>query len=516
MKKTILKLLCLALPMVLDLASCSNNDDPVIPTPTPETGYESVLTFFNQVNGVPRPSRHEEKMREFLIKFATERSLEYVEDHGNIIIYKAATNGMESAPSVCLQTHMDMVCVAADGYDIDFLTQGIEQEVEGDLIHSKGNKTSLGADDGIGVAMVLAVLDSKDVAHGPLECLFTWNEEGGEDGVYALTDGILKSSYLMNIDWEQEGELCIGTAGGQEVEITLAGAQEAVPTGYAALQLGISGVTGGHSGILITNGGANAITLLGGFLNNQDSSVKFQVSIMTGGTFSNVIALTAGCTVVVPETSKDAFQSAFTAYMEAAKTQYAATDPNMTYTVESVSLPASCLSVADTKTIVSGIATAPQGVIAWSQTVSGMFELSNNLGIVALTDGSFKANYFSRGFNDPGILATVESIEQAYEVGTSGAQSRRFGGYSPWTCDMDAKLFTYARSKYQSLFGKPIHLQIVGGGLELSQFAVVYPDMQFLSFGPTIHDAHTIHEAVEISTVDSCWKYLLALLKDIE
>jgi len=204
-----------AAALVMMLAGCSDNDDsPAGDTPVPTESYETVLNYFKEINSVPRPSRHEDKMREYLKAFAQARGLRQIEDNGNIIIYKDATKGMENVPMVCLQTHMDMVCVAADGYDIDFLTQGIEQYNDGQFIWSKDRKTSLGADDGIGMAIVLAVLDSKGVAHGPLECLFTWNEEDGLEGSAALSPNALKNPYMINIDWEWEGETCTGTAGG--------------------------------------------------------------------------------------------------------------------------------------------------------------------------------------------------------------------------------------------------------------------------------------------------------------
>ena len=194
--------------------SCSDrSDNPTPPSPEKEVSSEAVYKFFKEINGVPRPSMHEEKIRQYLIDFANARGLRFIDADGNIIIYKEATPGMEEAPTAILQTHMDMVCVAADGYDVDFLTTGIEQEGSDGFIHSKGNMTSLGADDGIGMAIVLAVLDSKEVEHGPLECLFTWDEEQGMSGAQSLKPGILQGKYMLNIDNEEVGKLLVGAAG---------------------------------------------------------------------------------------------------------------------------------------------------------------------------------------------------------------------------------------------------------------------------------------------------------------
>jgi dipeptidase D len=313
--------------------------------PVPTESYETVLYYFKEVNAVPRPSRHEEKMREYLREFAQARGLKLVEDNGNIIIYKDATTGMENVPMVCLQTHMDMVCVAADGYDIDFLTQGIEQYNDGQFIWSKDRKTSLGADDGIGMAIVLALLDSKGVAHGPLECLFTWNEEDGLDGSAALSPDILKSPYMINIDWEWEGETCIGTAGGIMMVINLPYQTETVGDDCAVLKLRIAGVAGGHSGVAINKGGASAIKLLAGFLNSEVDGLR--IADIDGGSAPNAIATSAEATVVVPNGQKELFTEHFNAFMAEAKQQYAKTDPDMTYAVEPAQT-SDCMKVAET------------------------------------------------------------------------------------------------------------------------------------------------------------------------
>jgi dipeptidase D len=504
-------MMVLAAMSMMTFNSCKNEEPE--PTPTPEeAGTEAVLKFFKEVNAVPRPSMHEDKMRDYLKSFAAARNLRCVEDNGNIIIYKDATSGMAGAPMVCLQTHMDMVCAAAEGYEIDFETQGIEQEVEGNLIHSKGYKTSLGADDGIGVANVLAVLDSKTISHGPLECLFTWNEEQGMDGAKALSEGLLKSKYLFNIDWEQEGEICVGTAGGEQVEITLNATAETIPTDYAALQIAIRGLTGGHSGVNITTGSGNAIKLMGDFLKTHPA----KIASINGGTFPNSIAEFCTCVVAVPAADKENYKQALTAYQANMMQKFAKTDPGMSITISEVSLPSQCLSTAHSTLVANGLADAPQGVTEWSTTVSGMFEASNNVGVIALTDGQLKVNYYARGFHDEKIAQLVTAIDEAWLIGSSEANSRHFGGFSPWSPSPMSSLLQFAQDTYRARFQKPIMLQIVGGGLELSEFSVKYPDMQFLSFGPTIHDPHTPNETVEISSIEPCWQFLVGLLKNIE
>ena len=502
-----------AAALLMMLAACSvNEDNPSGDTPVPTESYETVLNYFKEINAVPRPSRHEEKMREYLREFAQARGLRLIEDNGNIIIYKDATKGMENVPMLCLQTHMDMVCVAADGYDIDFLTQGIEQYNDGQFIWSKDRKTSLGADDGIGMAIVLAVLDSKSVAHGPLECLFTWNEEDGLDGSAALSPDVLKSSYMINIDWEWEGETCIGTAGGIMMAINMPYQTETVGDDCAVLKLRIAGVTGGHSGVAINNGGASAIKLLADFLNSEADDLR--IADIDGGSAPNAIATSAEATVVVPNGQKELFTEHFNTYMAEARQQYAETDPNMTYTLEPAQASA-CMKAAETSLLLKGLSGAPQGVTEWSTEVAGMFETSDNVGVVGMADGNCTVNYYVRGFNDEKMDGVAVSIEQAYEVGTSPVVSDRYSSYSAWTADLNSSFMQQAREVWKSLFGAEMKLVRVGGGMETSNFAVSYPSMQIFTFGPNVYDAHTINEHVEINSIEHTWKYMLELLKKI-
>ena len=500
---------------VLMTACSSNDDNPVPDSPeAPAESYETILGFFKQINAVPRPTHHEEKMVDFLTDFAKKRNLRYVLDGKNVIIYKDATTGMEQAPGVILQAHTDMVCVAAEGYDIDFLTQGIESVNDGTYIHSKDRLTSLGADDGIGVAMILAVLNSDRIQHGPLECLFTWDEEDEFSGATSLPADILKGQYMFNIDWEQEGELCIGTAGGVEVDVTLSYEPIAVPAGYMALKLSISDATGGHSGVAINDGGANAIKLLADFLHSQVDNMRL-VS-MNGGAFPNVIAVSASASVLVPDAQKEAFTDSWNTFMTEAKQQYASTDPMMTYKIEDIDLPARCLTDTDSRVIITGLSKAPQGVAAWSTTIDNMFETSDNIGVVGVGDGYFYTEYLVRGFNNQGIDNLASDIEKAYLDANASFVCERIAPYSSWSPDINSPLMVYAQKIYQQYFGKPIYLCKVGGGLELSEFTVKYPDMQFISYGPTIYDAHTVNERVEIKSIRDCWNYTIYLLKLIK
>lgn len=451
-------------------------------------------------------------MVDYLISFARERGLRYWVEGKNVVIYKDATAGMEQAPGIVLQAHTDMVCVAADGYDVDFMTQGIESVNDGSYIHSKNYLTSLGADDGIGIAIILAVLDSHDISHGPLECLFTWDEEDEFSGATSFPPGALTGQYMFNIDWETEGELCIGTAGGVEVEVTLAYDAIAVPTGLTALKLTVSGLTGGHSGVAINDGGANAIMLLADILHSQAGEVR--LAAMNGGSYMNVIAISATATVLVPETQKDTFTGSWNTFMTEAKRQYAATDPDMAYGIEGVATPTMSLTAADTRAIFAGLSKAPYGVVEWSTTIDNMFETSNNIGVVSLDNGRFYADYLVRGFNNQNIANLASDIETVYRELNPNFVCQQIAPYSPWNPDVNSPLMAYAQDVYLQYFGKPMILCKVGGGLELSEFAEKYPDMQFISYGPTILDAHTVNERVDIQSISDCWRYTLYLLKE--
>ena len=500
--------------LIMALTACTDSDDnPVSPSSEDLPGDESVLHFFKQINAVPRPSQHEEAMVAYLEAFAKERGLDYMIDGKNVIIYKDATSGMEQAPTVILQGHTDMVCVAADGYDIDFMKQGIESESDGTYIHSKNHLTSLGADDGIGVAIILAILDSREAVHGPLECVFTWDEELDFSGVYSLPSGILKGRYLFNIDWETGGEMCIGTAGGVSVDASLEYTTTATPADHVACQLAVSGITGGHSGVNINNGGANAIKLLADFLATQTEGLNL-VDI-SGGSFSNVIASSAKGIVLLPMSRKDEFTNQWNSFMVDARQHYAVTDPDMTYTIQTADMPDKCIVEADTRAMIMGLSRAPQGVIEWSTTIDNMFETSNNVGAVKLKDGEFIAEYLVRGFVNEKVNSLANEVIAAYDCENTGFTAIPFAPYSSWNPDINSPLMNYAQHTYQQYFGNPITLRKVGGGLELSVFAEAYPDMQCISYGPTILDAHTINERVEITTINDCWRYTLCLLKDI-
>jgi len=474
--------------------------------------YERVLSFFKEINTVPRPSQHEEKMVVYLANFAKSRGLNYIIDGKNVIIYKGATVGMEQVPTLILQAHMDMVCVADDGYEIDFLNQGVETVNDGTFIRSKDKKTSIGADDGIGLSIILAILDSDDIKHGPLECLITWDEEQEFSGAIALTPGILKGHYMMNIDWETDGELCIGTAGGVDISATLAYNMTATPMGYTAYQLSITDATGGHSGISIVNGGANANKLLVDFLITQINGLR--LASINGGSFPNVITISSSATVLVPEAQKDEFESQWEAFVTDVKQHYATTDPAMQCTLAPTVTPSESVTEEHTKAILSGLSNAPQGVTEWSTTIEEMFETSNNVGPITMNDGIFNVEYLVRGFNNKNIDDLANFIVSGFEESNIGFLCRKYGSFSPWNPDINSELMNYARNIYQEYFGKPITLRKVGGGLELSEFAVAYPDMQFISYGPTVNDPHTINENVEIRTVDNCWRYTLQLLRN--
>jgi dipeptidase D len=472
---------------------------------------DAVLRIFKEINGVPRPSQHEEKMVVFLENFAIEHKLEYVIDGKNVIMYKNATEGMEKVPGLILQGHMDMVAVHADDYDFDIYTQGVESEVVGEWMRSKDNKTSLGADDGIGISIMLAILESKTIKHGPLECLFTWDEEQEFSGAIELTPGILKSKYMMNIDWETDGELCIGTAGGVDVSATLNYEMIATPKDYAAYQLSINGVTGGHSGVAIVKGGANANKLMADFLVQQKDIL---LVTMTGGSYPNAITISSSATVLVPESAKETFEKEWKMYVTEATESYNKTDPDMKCTIKSVEAPAECVTAAHTKAIFAGLSTAPQGVTEWSEVVDNMFEVSNNVGPITMEDNVFNVEYLVRGFNTEGIDSLAAVVTDGYESSKVGFTTRKYGAFSPWNPDVDSSLMTYARNVYENTFGKAIGLRKVGGGLELSEFAVAYPDMEMISYGPTIVDPHTVNEKLEVKTIESCWDYTIELLRN--
>ena len=493
-------------------SSCSSDDDysegnsrqPGMDIVVPD--YQVVFDFFKDLNGIPRPSKHEEKVRQYLTDFAKARSLECSEHDGNILIRKPATKGMENVPSVVLQTHMDMVCVAADGFQMDFLTEGIEPETSDGYIHGKGFKTTLGADDGIGMSIALGILDSKEIVHGPLECLFTWDEEDAMTGAISLKPSVLKSKYMMNLDSEEDGYLLVGTAGCVDVKIRKAYTLEPAPAGYVSCQISVKGLAGGHSGDMIYKGGANANKLIADFLANERTD--YRLVSFEGGQVTNAITESATAIVLVPSADTETFLSDFNTCMNEAKEKYKAVDVNMTWEGRQLLGSGRCIPRNAAELLVSGISASPQGVIEWSNVLQNMFEVSNNIGIVLTNEDEWFVGELPRSFDDSKIDATARQIADCFK----GADVEFSGRISPWSPDVNSPLIVYCQKVYQDIKGKPIQLLVAGGAVEASAFTVNYPDMQIVSYGPNILDAHTINERVEISTIETCWRYTIHLL----
>ncbi len=518
MKRPFKNALWLALLTVIlstSFTACVKEDSPVPPTPVdPTVTSESVFKFFKEINAVPRPSKKEYKIRQYLIQFAEDRQLQWKNADDNIIIYKDATAGMEQAPSLVLQTHMDMVCVSAEGLKIDFENTPIEQEVVDGYIQSRGNRTSLGADDGIGMSIVLAILDSHQVKHGPLECLFTWDEEKGMTGASLLKPGVLKSKLMINLDSEEDGKLLVGTAGIASLQIEKTFTPEAVPAGYVGYTLSVSKLSGGHSGVVIGKGGANANKLLADFLAAETAA--YRLVSFNGGTAANAITMSATVSLLVPAADAETFKARFEKYMAEAKVKCAKADPDMTYSCAKATYLTTCMPTDAAQVLISGLGKTPQGVIEWNKIDPTTFEVSNNIGVVKTENGKWTVLSQPRSFNNPALDKLLADIQAAFGKGTSGTDIKLVARTAPWSPNMDSPLIKYAQKTYLNLTGKPIVTFIVGGGVEASKFSETYPDMQIICLGPTIYDCHNIKERVVISTVESTFQYTLKLLGNIK
>jgi dipeptidase D len=311
---------------------------------------------------------------------------------------------------------------------------------------------------------------------------------------------------------ETDGILCIGSAGTLKIGPTLAYNTTATPKDYVSYQLSVSGLTGGHSGVKIVNGGSNAIKLLGDFLSKQ---TDLRLAAISGGSFPNVIADSASTTVSLPSTQKENFEKDWNAYVAEIKKKYATTDPDMVCEIKSVTTPSESMTDAHTKATFNGLAKAAQGVTEWSKTIDNMFEVSNNVGSITMKNGVLNIVYLTRGFESKKIDGLANAIIAGFEESKVGFTCRKSDFFSSWNPNINSTLMNYSRVIYQQHFGKPIILQKTGGGLELSEFALAYPDMEFISYGPTIFDPHTIKEALEIKTVQNCWEYTVELLENI-
>jgi dipeptidase D len=474
---------------------------------------KNVWINFSLLNAVPRGSKNERQVIDFIKSFGSKLNLNVYEDEvGNVIIKKPATVGLERKPPVCLQSHLDMVHQKNNDTNFDFSTQGIDMYVDADWVKAKG--TTLGADNGMGVAAIMAILESKDIPHPAIEALFTIDEETGMTGALALKGGLLDAKYMLNLDTEEDNELTIGCAGG--IDVTGSGIyEEAKPAANSiAYKINIKGLKGGHSGIEIHKGLANANKLMNRFLWNASKHISFQISSIDGGSLRNAIPRESVAEIFVTEKDSSTFEKLINEYAVIYKSEYQFTDPNLNFEFEKI---VSLQNVLDTKTqtnLLNSIYAIPNGIFRMDSNIAGLVQTSNNLAKVTVKDGSYSIQCLTRSSVNSEKMDLANMIESAFNM--MDATTSFGGSYPGWTPKPENEIVKLMVSKYKELHNDEPLVNACHAGLECGILGTNYPAMQMISFGPTIHGAHSPDEKVNILSVQKFWKYLLVVLKDID
>jgi dipeptidase D len=467
---------------------------------------------FADLNAVPRPSKKEERVIQFILDFGHKLGLETFKDEvGNVIIKKPATPGMENRQTVAMQSHLDMVHQKNNDTNFDFDTQGIDMYVDGDWVKARG--TTLGADNGIGVATIMAILASKDIPHPAIEALFTIDEETGMTGALGLKSGLLEASILLNLDTEDDRELTIGCAGG--VDVTAAGKyeQEATPAGMAGYKLTVKGLTGGHSGMDIILGRANANKLMNRLLHQATKQFDVRLASIDGGGLRNAIPRESTAVVAVAEKNKPAFEKYVAEQHTILAQEYKTTDPNLLVQVEATEAPAQVATEAFVSTFLRAIYATPNGIYRMSPEIQGLVQTSNNVARVELKDGAYKILCLTRSAVDTEKMDLAAAIQSALEL--TGAEVTLSGSYPGWTPNPDASIIKLMSDLYRSKFNSEPDVNACHAGLECGILGANYPGMEMISFGPNIRGAHSPDEKVQISSVQKYWDYLLETLQQI-
>ncbi|MBP1629152.1 MAG: aminoacyl-histidine dipeptidase [Bacteroidetes bacterium] len=472
---------------------------------------EKVFKYFAEILEIPRPSKKEEKMTAYLMDWGTKRGLETLRDDiGNVIIRKPATKGMEAKPSVCLQSHMDMVCEKNSDKVFDFEKDAIETFVEDGWLKAKG--TTLGADDGIGVATQLAILDSDDIEHGAIECLFTVDEETGLSGAEALSSEVLKSRILLNLDSEDEGEIFIGCAGGKDTLGKLPFEKEETPEG-TAFKITVKGLKGGHSGDDINKGLANANKVLNRVLWTLDREMDMCLAGFEGGNLRNAIAREAKAVIVVSKEEADDCVAIVNKFAKDVKFEFRSTEPNMEVSINLTENPEFVIDFLSQDNLLNLIYALPHGVLAMSREIPNFVETSTNLASIKMVDDCFVIATSQRSSLESAKEAACDKNAACFLL--AGADVSHGDGYPGWAPNPDSKILKIAKESYERLFGKTPVVRAIHAGLECGLIGEKYPEMDMISYGPTLRGVHSPEERLEIKTVEMFWAHTLDILKNL-
>jgi len=474
---------------------------------------ENVWKHFEAITRVPRPSKKEDKIIEFLLNFAKEHNLNAKRDDiGNVLISKPASPGYENRKTVVLQSHMDMVCEKNKDVDIDFDNDPIQPVIDGNWVKAKG--TTLGADDGIGMAVEMALLESGDIEHPPLECLFTVDEETGLTGAFALESGFFEGKILINLDSEDEGEIFIGCAGGIDTNARFTYKKKDVPDDQVAILLEVEGLRGGHSGDEIHKGWGNSNKILNRFLKQARENYKIRLHEFDGGNKRNAIPREAHAIITLKEKHAESIKADYKAFAKTIKAENGKREPNMKFTASDADMPDFVIDKDTQKNLENALYACPHGVHTWSPDIEDMVETSTNLASVKyVDDNQIEIVTSQRSSLESGKKDISAMVASVFEL--ADADIQHSDGYPGWAPDPDSEILRVSEKSYKNLFGKEPIVRAIHAGLECGLFLEKYPYLDMISIGPTIKNAHTPEEQIDIKTVQMWWDHVLDTLKNI-
>ncbi len=468
---------------------------------------------FSALNAVPRASKKEERVIAFMIDFGKKLGLEVTEDHvGNVLMRKAATPGMEDRKTVVLQSHLDMVHQKNNDTIFDFDTQGIDMFVDGDWVRANG--TTLGADNGIGVATIMTILASKDLSHPAIEALFTIDEETGMTGAMGLQGGVLTGEILLNLDTEEDDEIDIGCAGGIDVTASKSYLEEASPSGAVAFEIAVKGLNGGHSGIEIHKGLGNANKIMNRLLYKSYEEFGLRIATLNGGSLRNAIPRESVAKVIVSSEHEDHFASDLAPLIADIQAEFKTVDAGLTITVEKLTqVPAQVISAHDQEQLINAVYAAQNGVYRISADFDDLVETSNNIAKVSVADGKISVKCLTRSSVESSKIDLAQSLEATFSL--AGFDVEFSGSYPGWTPNANSEILEVLKRIYIEQHQEEPKVVACHAGLECGILGKNYPDMDMISFGPTILGAHSPAERVSISSVQKYWEFVKQILKEI-
>ncbi|MFP4526158.1 MAG: aminoacyl-histidine dipeptidase [Bacteroidales bacterium] len=473
---------------------------------------EPLWKHFYNLTQIPRPSKKEAKAVELVEQFGKELGLETIKDDvGNVIIKKPATPGNENKKTVILQGHLDMVPQKNTGTDFDFEKDPIQAYVDGEVVTAKG--TTLGADNGIGVAAAMAVLESKEIEHGPVEALFTVDEETGMTGANALKPGILDGEILINMDSEDEGELYIGCAGGLETNAIFHCKEDNVPSNSKAFNIEVSGLKGGHSGLDIHLGRGNANKVLNRILWVANENLDMRIADIEAGSLRNAIPREATATITIEETHVGELKNFVEEVKEAVKNELSFVEPDINIELKETDIPSSVIDKTTQDNLIRAIYGCPHGVIRMSDAMEGLVETSTNLAVIKKEGNQIRIQTLQRSSVDTAKEDLGNMIRSVFEL--AGAEVLHEGAYPGWKPNPDSPILKTMENVYKDNFGKEPKVTAIHAGLECGIISQAYPGLDMISFGPTINYPHSPDEEVNIETVQKFWDFLVYTLKNV-